>query len=102
MEKLNYEQILEKLKTYYASDVSEFAYLRKDDGSLGLGQIKEVDSYGGEGQGERWWSVKHFTDHDVYIRVDGYYSSYEGVTFDGWKDSCSQVLPKERKIVVYE
>ena len=67
---------------------------------LGLGKIVEVDSYGGEGQGETWYSVKHFVDHDVYIRIDGVYSSYEGVEFhDGYG---KEVFPQQRTITVYE
>jgi hypothetical protein len=62
---------------------------------------EEVDSYGGEGQGETWYSVKYFRDYDVYIKVDGYYTSYNGVEFDrGW-DSCKEVRPKQKTITVY-
>lgn len=62
---------------------------------------EEVDSYGGEGQGETWYTVKYFRDHDVYIRVDGYYTSYNGVEFDkGW-DACKEVRPRKKTITVY-
>ena len=69
--------------------------------SLGLGKMVEVDSYGGEGQGDTWYSVKHFVDHDVYIRVDGYYTSYDGTSFDGGWTCCSEVKPVEKTITVY-
>jgi len=62
---------------------------------------EEVEQYGGEGQGSTWYSVKYFPNHDVYIRVDGYYSSYNGTDFDGW-DDCTEVRPKEKTITVYE
>lgn len=65
-------------------------------------EFEEVDSYGGEGQGEVWYVVYYFKNHDVYIKVDGFYHSYPGVEFcDGW-DSCSEVKPKTVKKVVYE
>lgn len=101
MEKKTYSEILEVLKSKI-DGVKEFAYEDYDEEDLSLGEIKEVDSYGGEGKGEEWYVVMHFVDHDVYIRVDGYYSSYEGVDFyDGWSN-CSEVRPQQKTITVYE
>lgn len=68
--------------------------------TLGLGKVIEVDQYGGEGQGSTWYSVKHFVDHDVYIRTDGYYQSYEGTEFyDGYG---KEVRPQQKTITVFE
>jgi hypothetical protein len=67
---------------------------------LGIGDWKEVDQYGGEGEGERWYSVKYFKDHDVYIKTNGFYSSYNGTDFDygyGY-----EVKPVQKTITVYE
>lgn len=47
-----------------------------------LGRVKRIDSYGGEGYGDDYWSVYHFVDHDVYIKFDGFYQSYEGSTYE--------------------
>ena len=67
-----------------------------------LGFFKEVDSYGGEGQGETWYTVLHFVEHDVYIRIDGFYTSFNGTDFyEGW-ESCSNVQPITKTITVYE
>lgn len=66
---------------------------------LGLGEVEEVDHYGGEGQGDTWYSVKHFKDHDVYIRIDGYYSSYNGTDF--YEGYGREVRPKEKVITVF-
>lgn len=66
---------------------------------LGLGEVEEVDQYGGEGQGDTWYSVKHFKDHDVYIRIDGYYSSYNGTDFE--EGYGREVKPKEKVITVF-
>lgn len=101
MEKLNFEQILTVLSDKIGS-VKAFAYMDYSEKALGLGKITEVDHYGGEGQGDTWYSVQHFIDHNVYIRVDGYYSSYDGTDFEGWNDSCKEVFPKVRKIIVWE
>lgn len=112
MEKLNYEQILEKIKAYYNPDLTpeqledeaenfdDFAY--EDEGEIdGVGKFEEVEQHGGEGEGSEWYSVKYFPDHDIYIRVDGYYTSYHGTDFDGW-DSPYQVKPQQKTITVYE
>ncbi len=56
-----------------------------------LGQIKMVDEFGGEGQGDDYWKVYHFIDHDVYISFDGWYSSHEGSEYS----DMSEVRPKE-------
>jgi hypothetical protein len=101
MEKLSFEQIMEVLKEKI-EEVSEFAFDDFNEEELGLGKVEEVEQVGGEDQGSTWYSVKHFVEHDVYIRVEGYYSSYEGTDFyDGW-DSCRNVRPAEKTITVYE
>ena len=67
---------------------------------LGLGEVEEVASYGGENMGTTWYSVKYFKEHDVYIRIDGHYTSYDGTDFyDGYG---YEVSPAEKTIVVYE
>ncbi len=98
---MNYNEIMDVIKSKIET-VSEFAYVDFDKDELELGAIDVVEEYGGEDMGSTWYRVFYFRDHDVYIRVDGYYSSYDGVDFyDGW-DSCSNVRPKEKTITVYE
>lgn len=79
---------------------SEFAFDDCDYEQLGLGNVKEVDQHGGEGEGDSWWSVKHFIDHGVYIRIDGSYASYDGTSFDDGYGR--EVRPQEKVITVYE
>ena len=126
--KLTFNEILERLKNFYGT-VTTFAYEDydepmvpedfqpelnvSDDWSKRLERIKNyrkflfgeivmVDRYGGEGEGETWYVVHHFVDHDLYIRTDGFYQSYNGVEFyDGW-GCCREVRPKEKTITVYE
>lgn len=70
--------------------------------SIGVGPMIEVDRHGGEGEGDNWYSVKHFPKHDVYICVSGYYQSHHGTEFyDGW-DCCREVNPVQKTITVYE
>ena len=63
---------------------------------------EEADQEGGEDQGSHWHSVKYFKDHDVYIKVTGWYSSYNGTDFNNWDDACSEVRPQQKTITVYE
>lgn len=97
---MNYEQILETLKEKLS--VEDFAFEDYNDQELGLGPIKEVYQKGGEGEGDHWESVKHFSDYNVYISVIGFYASHHGTDFyDGW-ECCKEVKPQQKTITVYE
>ena len=100
--KKTFQEILDILKEKCEDGVSQFAYGDFDQEEIGLGEIKEVEQHGGEGEGSNWYSVKHFIEHDLYIKVSGWYSSYHGTDFNGWEDSCEEVKPQEKTITVYE
>ena len=62
--------------------------------------IKMEESYGGEGQGDDYWFVLSITESailgedlkdSIYIRFNGWYSSYNGTEWDG---GFSIVYPK--------
>jgi len=97
MEKLTGKQILEKLSEAKIS-YEAIAYMDYDSEELGLGPVEEVDQYGGEGQGEEWYSVQYFKDHGVYIQIDGYYQSHYGCDFD---NAPYEVEPKEVTVTKY-
>lgn len=83
------------------SDLEDYGenitYDLPDNGS-DLGKIEVVDHYGGEGQGEDLYTVWHFVDHDVYIKAEGYYHSYDGGYYtSGWLI----VRPEQKTITVY-
>jgi hypothetical protein len=65
-------------------------------------KFAEVDHYGGEGQGERYYTTYSVTDlistETVYVQFYGYYTSYDGATYEGWKF----VEPITKTITVYE
>lgn len=63
-------------------------------------QYEFVDHYGGEGQGEDYWTVYKFTKdgETVYLKWQGWYSSYNGSEFE----SVSEVKPVERVVTFYE
>jgi hypothetical protein len=92
-----------ELREAYDSLPSEFNARRNEWlESLGLGPIEEVASKGGEGEGEEWYVVYHFPKHNIYLKCDGFYQSYNGTEFyDGW-DDCFEVKPKEITVTVYE
>ncbi len=64
-----------------------------------LGQVSVVDSYGGEGMGDDYWLVAYFPKYETYIRMDGWYASYDGGNFDG---DPYIVEPRQKVITVYE
>ena len=67
-----------------------------------LGNIKHITEVRGEGEGSTYYTVILFEDHNVYIRWDGYYSSYHGVDYSDWDSAVSEVTPQEKIITVYE
>lgn len=80
--------------------VDSFGYSDFESPLENVGEWEEIEQVGGEGEGETWYSVKFFKDHDVYIRTDGFYSSYNGTDFDdGYGD---EVRPKLKTITIYE
>lgn len=105
---MNYQEIIDVLREE-VDNVSKFAHMefgkstgRKSVFVKGIGECQEIDQHGGEGEGNDWWSVKYFPDHDVYIKVEGSYTSYDGTDFyEGW-DSCREVKPKEKVVIVYQ
>lgn len=103
--KLTGEQILEKIQENMS--VKEFAYEDYSSEELGLGEVKVVDKYGGTDMGSTWYKVQYFVEHDVYIRTDGWYSSYDGYFDDGdstyFDDGYGSVVkPVEKLVTFYE
>ena len=98
---MNFEEIITELKKQEIS-VEDFAYGNRNVTYDVIGECEEIDSYGGEGEGSDWWRIKFFPEHKVYIKVFGYYSSYNGTDFEGWDDSTKEVVPQQKTITVYE
>ena len=93
------KEILEEVEKQGIS-VDSFGYSDFPEPLENVGSWEEIEQYGGEGQGDSWYSVKYFKDHDVYIRTNGFYSSYNGTDFDyGYGE---EVKPVQKTITVYE
>lgn len=107
---ITFKELSEKLKEYFNNHIDHFAFTRelkpeeltlklKDDLYLSFKEVKQV---GGEGEGDIWYSVKYFKALDMYVKIDGYYQSYNGTSFEDWDDAVSEVRPVEKTITVYE
>ena len=71
----------------------------KEVSKIKLGKIKLVHEEGGnEGEGEDMSKVFYFEEHDVYLRMDGFYSSFGG---SEWYE-LYHVEPKEVMVIQYE
>lgn len=97
-EVLSCEQILNFLEEKKVT-WDDLGYGDVDWEELDLGKVDLVERYGGEGKGETYYKIYHFVDHNVYIQINGYYSSYNGAEFE---DAPYEVKPVEKTITVYE
>ncbi len=76
--------------------VSDFEMWAMDNN---VAQPSIVDNYGGEDMGSTYYAVHKFTrdDETVFIKFFGYYASYNGADYEGFR----QVFPKEVTKVEY-
>lgn len=123
---MNYKEIVEKLKelgvTYMdftgsrgdnyiydkkeLSEIQEKFYCGESTINIeGLGEITIVDRKGGYWELQEgalfmeYYIIRHFVEHDVYIKLSGEYSSQEGIDC---LEEYSEVKPEEQKIIVYK
>lgn len=66
--------------------------------ALPSGQAKFFKRYGGEGKGEEYWVI--FSVEDELFKVDGYYSSWDGSSWD--EAEIYKVEPVEVTIIEYQ
>lgn len=83
----SHEEIVAHFFWSYANERSAEDRFISEEARSNFGELigkgitfENVDSHGGEGQGEDYWSVYKFTlDNEVcWIKFDGWYSSYNG------------------------
>lgn len=98
VKKLTAEEILQKIQEYKIS-WDDLGYDEVRWENYDFGKVENVDDYGGEGQGETFYVVYHFIDHDVYIKIDGWYQSYNGAEFE---TAPFEVRPVEKMVIFYE
>lgn len=80
MSKLTGKEIIEKIEENLESpyEFEELSYDGSEDDDEWLKELGKAEMVADESftNGEAW-RVLHFVDHDVYIRQNGYYCSYE-------------------------
>ena len=72
-----------------------------------IADVELVESFGGEGEGERRWLVFKVTPKNGvvddaaprYFKKEGYYSSWDGSDWDG---AFTEVRPVEKYVTAYE
>jgi hypothetical protein len=76
----------------------EYCQYDEDLARAGI-DYKQVDHYGGEGQGEEYWTVWQFSrdGETVLVKFEGWYASYHGADFTEWKF----VEPKQVMVTQY-
>ncbi len=112
MEKLTAEQIIEKLNSYEEAyeeasgerftDSFGYGYVNSDFEpikELGEMEYKHTQDRALEGDSDVMTTVVLFKNHDVYIRMDGYYASYDGSEWDG---EFHEVKPVVKEVTFYE
>lgn len=97
---MNSSEILLKLRSWDAEEIADGYFSKADKERLieEFGKYQIVAKKGGEDEGTEYWKVYYFEEHDVYIKVNGYYSSYEGVS----DIEMFEVFPKEVTITIYQ
>lgn len=106
---MNFEQIKEILKKNKVSgdQIADGYGLPAE-----LGDHERVDYTGSDFEGDRL-AVRHFIDHDIFIGVEGYDSSYEdsygddsyggdGGDYTDWQNNFKEVKPVVRTVTEYE
>ncbi len=72
-----------------------------EENVTGLGTVKVVETFGGEGLGDSAHMVFEVVagEHQGFYRLNGYYSSYQGFDWDG---RLHKVEAVQKTITVYE
>ena len=97
---MNFQEIKAKIDELEITK-NDFAYEWDDETNDPIfGKVKDVERKGGEGQGEAWHLIRHFVDHNVYIRLKGFYSSYDGANFNRY--DYEEVFPEQVIKTIYK
>jgi len=98
---MNGKELIQNLNNYISRPGKYLDDILRDTDSLKdeFGEVEIVEEIGDtEGGGEKSVKVLHFKDHDVYVKFSGYYTSYDGTT---WNDEFKQVYPRKVEVVQY-
>lgn len=87
------QEIISKINEFGVYDFAN-GYCKTNE----MGKFTLLARRGGTDQGSEWWRVFYFEDHDIYIKAEGCYTSYEGV----YDLEVFEVEPEEVMITVYK
>jgi hypothetical protein len=109
--KLSFDEIIKIVKSVeennhrevYDTDgisIYAFAHGYYDSKKIGLGEVKLVKRVSNS---DEVYYVNYFVEHDVYIRTNAYYDSYQSVEdFDDCDSYGFEVKPIEKVVTFYE
>jgi hypothetical protein len=93
------EIITKQLEPYEFGELKYLIEKSEDTELLSLGETQMVEDLE-ETTGEAW-RVQYFKDHDVYIKQNGYYDSYESYSKYEEHDYV-EVVPFEEVVISYK
>ena len=98
---MNFRQIIESLSELQITpeDFSKERYTNHEVTSA-VGRFTVVERSGGSVEGDDCSFVIQFIDHNVFVKITGYYDSYEGIDYS--ESEFLEVVPKEKIITTYE
>lgn len=101
---MNFQEIKAILNEEFKGDSHKLDDLiyKKSSSHPKVGNIELVDDYGGEGEGESYYKVVKFVDHNVYGKLEGAYYSYDGIHFYDIEDDFTEVKPVEKVVTHYD
>lgn len=82
---------------YYGHDNEDGDYVDEDSMKALMkefGSINSPESYGGEGEGETYYVVVYFKKHDVLMKLDAHYQSYDGTDWSYTEFKEAMKVPK--------
>ncbi len=65
-----------------------------------FGEVTVVDQYGGMGMGDNHYYVLYFEKFNIYLKIQGSYTSYEGSDYS--YAEFFEVFPEQETITVYK
>jgi len=90
---MNYQEIVALIESVGLERLMDYSKLENFPNYETVSSTSDYD----EGN-ESLEKVLHFTDSNIYVRVTGYFASYDGTH---WDRKFTQVFPKEQVVTVY-
>lgn len=78
-----FKEIVEILKEKV--DLIQWCYddFDKEELEKELGSFERIEEHGGEGEGQNYYTIDYFKEHNVYVKLQASYYSYHGVETEG-------------------